>query len=75
MHEKDLKIGGREIIIQNCFNVVLTITIAFKWESWMILWMMIGGNFWISNEWMMIKTRVYEHLITFKWEGQTIAFK
>ena len=70
-----MKIEGREIIIQNCFNVVLTITIAFKWESRMILRMMIGGNFWISNEWMMIKIRVYEHLIAFKWEGQTIAFK
>jgi len=28
-------------------------------------------NFWISNEWMMIKIRVYEHLISFKWKGQT----
>jgi len=37
----------------------------------MILWMMIEVNFWISNEWMMIKIRVYEHLISFKWEGQT----
>jgi len=24
---------------------------------------------------MMIKIRVYEHLISFKWEGQTIGFK
>jgi len=66
-----LRIGGSEIVIQNCFNVVLTVTIAFKWESQRILWMMIGVNFWFSNEWMMIKIRVYEHLISFKWEGQT----
>ena len=70
-----MRIWGSEIVIQNFFNVVLTVTIAFKWESQKILWMTIRVNFWISNEWMMIKIRVYEHLISFKWEGQTIGFK
>ena len=28
---------------------------------------MIGVNFWISNEWMMIKITVYENLISNEW--------